>query len=102
MTDLKKVYQALTIEEAEMAFEEFKEKWDKQHPIIIRFWENNWIELTTYFKSPYKIRRIIYATNPVEGYHRQAYSTCMTVHAYFRLYLSITGKYLDAKVSSAR
>jgi transposase-like protein len=32
MTDLKKVYQALTIEEAEMAFEEFKEKWGKQHP----------------------------------------------------------------------
>jgi transposase-like protein len=71
MADLKKVYQALTIEEAEMAFEEFKEKWGKKHPIIIRSWENNWVELTAYFKYPYEIRRIIYTTNTVEGYHRQ-------------------------------
>ena len=82
MTDLKKVYQALTIEEAEMAFEEFKEKWGKQHPIIIRSWENNWLELTTYFKYPYEIRRIIYTTNPVEGYHRQLRKVTKTKTAY--------------------
>jgi len=63
IADLKKVYQALTIEEAELSFEMFKEKWDKKHPIIIRSWENNWLELTAYFKYPYEIRRIIYTTN---------------------------------------
>lgn len=36
MADLKKVYQALTMEEAEFAFEEFKEKWGKKHPAIVR------------------------------------------------------------------
>lgn len=36
MADLKKIYQALTLEEAEFAFEEFKETWGKKHPIIIR------------------------------------------------------------------
>jgi putative transposase len=41
MADLKKVYQALTLEEAEFAFEEFKEKWGDKYPIIIRSWENN-------------------------------------------------------------
>jgi len=71
MADLKKVYQALTLEEAEYAFEEFKDKWGKKHPIIIRSWENNWLELTTYFKYPYEIRKIIYTTNIIEGYHRQ-------------------------------
>ena len=48
LADLKTVYQALTLEEAEYAFEEFKEKWGKRHPII-RSWENNWLELTTDF-----------------------------------------------------
>ena len=45
MVDLKKVYRALTLEEAEYNFEEFKEKWGKKHPIVIRSWENNWLEL---------------------------------------------------------
>lgn len=71
MADLKKVYQALTLEEAEFAFELFKEKWGKKHPIVIKSWENNWLELTTYFSYPYGIRRLIYTTNTVEAYHRQ-------------------------------
>ncbi len=71
MKDLKKVYQALTLKEAELAFEQFKGKWGKKYPIIIRSWEKNWDELTAYFKYPYEMRRIIYTTNTIEGYHRQ-------------------------------
>lgn len=82
MADLKKVYQALTIEEAEMAFDEFKDKWGKKHPIIIRSWESNWVELTTYFKYPHEIRRMIYTTNTVEGYHRQLRKVTKTKTAY--------------------
>lgn len=41
MADLKSVYQALTLEEAEVAFDAFKENWSKKYPIIIRSWENN-------------------------------------------------------------
>jgi len=82
MADLKKVYQALTFEEAELAFEMFKEKWGKKHPIIIRSWENNWLELTAYFKYPYEIRRIIYTTNIIEGYHRQLRKVTKTKTAY--------------------
>lgn len=82
IADLKKVYQALTLEEAELAFEELKEKWAKKHPIIIRSWENNWLELTTYFKYPYEIRKIIYTTNIIEGYHRQLRKFTKTKTAY--------------------
>ncbi|AEG16037.1 transposase mutator type [Desulfofundulus kuznetsovii DSM 6115] len=82
MADLKKVYQALTIEEAELAFTAFKEKWGKRHPIIIRSWENNWLELTAYFKYPHEIRRLIYTTNVIEGYHRQLRKVTKTKTAY--------------------
>lgn len=71
MADLKKVYQALTVQEAEAAFLEFSEAWDEKYPLGTKSWERNWSELTTYFKYPPEIRRIIYTTNMVEGYHRQ-------------------------------
>lgn len=82
MADLKKVYQALTLEEAEFAFEEFKEKWGKKHPAIVRSWENNWVELTTYFAYPYSVRRLIYTTNTIEGFHRQLRKVTKTKTAY--------------------
>ncbi|MFC0469084.1 IS256 family transposase [Halalkalibacter kiskunsagensis] len=82
MADLKKVYQALTIEEAELAFNDFKEKWGKKHPIIVRSWETNWIELTAYFSYPPDIRRMIYTTNIIEGYHRQLRKVTKTKTAY--------------------
>lgn len=71
MVELKKIYQALTLEEAELAFETFKETWGKKHPLVIKSWETHWQELTTYFSYPYGIRRLIYTTNTVEAYHRQ-------------------------------
>jgi putative transposase len=80
--DLKHVYQALTLEEAEFAFEEFKKKWGKKYPVVIRSWESNWLELTTYFSYPYEIRRLIYTTNPVEAYHRQLRKVTKTKTAY--------------------
>jgi transposase-like protein len=70
------------LEEAELGFTEFKEKWGKKHPIIIRSWENNWTELTAYFKYPYQLRRIIYTTNVIEGYHRQLRKVTKTKTAY--------------------
>jgi putative transposase len=82
MADLKRIYQALTLEEAEFAFEEFKEKWGHKYPIIVRSWENNWLELTAYFKYPHPIRKMIYTTNIIEGYHRQLRKVTKTKTAY--------------------
>jgi putative transposase len=50
--------------------EEFWAKWDKKYPSILRFWDANWAELTTFFKDPEEVRLLIYTTNVVEAYHR--------------------------------
>ena len=68
--DLKKMYAAVNLDEAEFAKEEFREKWDKKYPNILKSWDKNWAELTAYFEYPVEIRKIIYTTNAVEGYHR--------------------------------
>ena len=82
MVGLKPVYQALTIEEAELKFMEFQEKWEQKYPLVIKSWENNWVELTTYFKYPYEVRRLIYTTNAIEGYHRQLRKVTKTKSTY--------------------
>ena len=34
-------------------------------------WRDNWPNLSTYFKYPQEIRRLIYTTNAIEGFNRQ-------------------------------
>jgi putative transposase len=70
MADLKKIYGAVSEESALYALEEFAEKWNRDYPQIYRSWESNWNELSTFFKYPAEMRRIIYTTNAVEGFHR--------------------------------
>ena len=69
--DLKAIYQAATREEAERQLLQLGEKWSHKYAIAVRSWENNWEELATMFAYPGQIRRLIYTTNTVEGYHRQ-------------------------------
>ena len=52
-------------------FCQIKEKWGKQYPYAFRSWESNWDLLTSFFKFPPEIRKIIYTTNIIEGIHRQ-------------------------------
>jgi len=68
--DLKKIYGAVNLDDAEYAKEEFREKWNKKYPAILRSWDDNWAELTTFFEYPEQIRHLIYTTNAVEAYHR--------------------------------
>ncbi len=71
MVDLKQVYQAATRESAEANLRQLTEKWGDKYAVAIRSWQNNWEDLATYFAYPAEIRRLIYTTNSVEGYHRQ-------------------------------
>jgi putative transposase len=71
MDDLKDVYKANSKELAETKLLELDEKWGKKYPIVLKSWQNNWDNLSAYFKYPDEIRRIIYTTNAVEGFHRQ-------------------------------
>jgi putative transposase len=70
MADLKLVYGAVSEEAALDALCAFGEKWGKKYPQILKSWETNWAELSTYFKYPQEVRTIIYTTNAVEGFHR--------------------------------
>ena len=52
-------------------FELFKDKWDSKYPKIYKSWNDNWATLSTYFKYPEAVRRLIYTTNAIEGFNRQ-------------------------------
>jgi len=71
LSELKPVYKAATKELAELNLAKLGEKWRKKYPVVIRSWEENWHKLSTYFKYTEDIRRIIYTTNTIEGFHRQ-------------------------------
>lgn len=71
MADLKLVYRASSKEVAEEKLEELSAKWEKKYPAVITFWKNNWHKLSTYFKYSEDIRKLIYTTNTIEGFHRQ-------------------------------
>ena len=71
MADLKEVYAAVDEPSAEAALDRFSERWDKKYPKISASWRQNWANLSTYFKFPEELRRLIYTTNAIEGFNRQ-------------------------------
>lgn len=71
MKDLKLVYQAVSKEQAEVELDNLERKWGEDYPIVIKSWRENWDKLSAYFRYSDSIRKMIYTTNTVEGYHRQ-------------------------------
>ena len=71
MADLKLVYTAATEEIALNELELFNNKWGKKYPKIYKSWNDNWATLSTYFKYPESVRKLIYTTNAIEGFNRQ-------------------------------
>ena len=71
MADLKQVYAAVDETAAEEALDRFAERWDRKYPKISASWRANWPNLSTYFKFPEELRRLIYTTNAIEGFNRQ-------------------------------
>ncbi|HCG6608226.1 TPA: transposase [Vibrio parahaemolyticus] len=66
-TDLKKIYQSATEDEALLALDQFSELWDSKYPQISRSWTAHWDNLNTLFNYPEDIRRAIYTTNAIES-----------------------------------
>lgn len=71
MADLKTIYKADTRDLAEYNLLKLDEKWGAKYPMVIKSWQSNWDNLSTYFKYSAEIRKLIYTTNPIEGFHRQ-------------------------------
>ena len=71
MADLKAVYAAVDEQTALDALDSFAERWDRKYPKISQSWRENWPNLSTYFKYPQEMRKLIYTTNAIEGFNRQ-------------------------------
>lgn len=71
MADLKKVYAAIDEQTALYELDNFEEKWGSKYPKIAVSWRTNWANLSTYFKYPEEVRKLIYTTNAIEGFNRQ-------------------------------
>ena len=65
--DLKSVYSAYNEEDAQLALSEFNDIWGKKYPNITASWQTHWAELSTFFKYPDAVRKLIYTTNPIES-----------------------------------
>jgi putative transposase len=69
-SDLKTIYQAATVEEAEQALVDFSDKWDRKYLMISQSWYRQWDNLTTFFNFPPDIRKVIYTTNAIESLNK--------------------------------
>jgi putative transposase len=65
--DLKKIYQAATVIEAEQALAAFTQAWDAKYPTIAKTWRAKWTDIITLFDYPPAIRKAIYTTNAIES-----------------------------------
>jgi len=68
--DLKPIYQAATLAEAEAALDAFADKWDKTYPAISQIWIRHWENVIPIFDYPMEIRQVIYTTNAIESLNR--------------------------------
>lgn len=82
VADLKPVYQAVSKESGFENLLKLDEKWNKKYPVPIQSWYNNWGTLSTFFEYDDQIRKVIYTTNSVEGFHRQVRKVTKTKGAF--------------------
>ncbi|MBD2705890.1 IS256 family transposase [Spirosoma sp. BT702] len=81
-TDLKPIYQVSTLASAEQKLAAFADKWGQKYPLVVESWQRNWTRLTRFFEYPAAIRKVVYNTNTVEGFHRQIRSVTKSKGAF--------------------
>jgi len=67
LKDLKAIYGASTLGEAEVQMGRFEEHWLRPYPHVVKSWRTNWDTLTTFFRYPVEIRKVMYTTNIIES-----------------------------------
>ena len=82
MRDLQSIYRANTKELAERHLDQLEANWGQKYPKVIESWRKNWLRLSNYFQYNKEIRRIIYTTNIIEGFHRQLRNITKTKGAF--------------------
>jgi hypothetical protein len=66
---MRPIYTAPTVEAAQLALDRFAQSWEARYPMSIAAWRNHWNDLTTFFRYPVELRRMIYTTNAIESLH---------------------------------
>ncbi len=78
---LKPVYAAVNKPTAREALLDLSARGEK-YPLVINSWQHNREKLSTCFQYAEPIRRIIYTTNTIEGFHRQVRKATKTKGAF--------------------
>lgn len=82
IADLKTVYGAKDKIEAESNLEIVENKWKGKYHQAIDSWKRNWDNLSNFYDYPEPIRKLMYTTNPIEGFHRQIRKLTKTKSAF--------------------
>ena len=64
---IRPVYEAATVEQAEARFDEFADRWGAKYPAIVKLWGSAWEEFIPFLAWDVEIRRIICTTNAIES-----------------------------------
>lgn len=64
---LRRMYTAATLDQAQTEFEAFTETWDAKYPAMIKLWRSAWAEFVPFLEFPEEVRKIIYTTNAIES-----------------------------------
>ena len=65
--DLRAIYGAATLADAEQAWTQFAATWDATYPTISASWRRDWERLTVFFGYPPEIRKVLSTTNAIES-----------------------------------
>src|SRR5215470_14319641 len=65
--DLRAIYGATTLADAEQALERFADRWDTKYPAISPSWLADWDRLTVFFDYPPAIHRAVSTTHAIES-----------------------------------
>lgn len=64
---LKRIYQSVTVDEAEAELEALNATWGNKYPSVYQSWKRHWANIIPLFDYPEEIRRAIYTTNAIES-----------------------------------
>lgn len=82
VADLKPVYRAVDEGGALAGLAGLESKWGRKYAPVIKSWRDNWERLSTYYQYPEAIRKVMYTTNPIEGFNRQIRKVTKTKGAF--------------------
>jgi putative transposase len=95
--DLKLIYRAASLEEAERQLADFAQQWDKRYPSISALWRRNWPDVIPLFQFPAEIRKIIYTTNAIESLNLRLRKAIRTRVAFLSEEAVLKGMYLASR-----